>query len=166
MHTLDFGQALWSERTGVRRRAPVPGAAYYMSALAMSDWAKAIRRNRKRPTPTATASWRPSGAARSATCRTSPRLPSPSQIYCVTWKLSRCLTSPIPPVVEKAFSDAVRLKQAFGKMQVGINFGVPLNNAVSVYGEEILAACVGEPELATWVLRQMAEAIPAGLPTR
>ena len=63
------------------------------------------------------------------------------------------------PVVEKAFADAARLKEAFGKVQSGINFGAPLNNAVSVYGEEILAACVGEPELATWVLRQMAEAI-------
>ena len=65
----------------------------------------------------------------------------------------------ILPVVEKAFHDAAVLKGAFGKVQSGINFGAPLDNAVSVYGEEILAACVGEPELATWVLRQMAEAI-------
>ncbi len=62
-------------------------------------------------------------------------------------------------VVAKAFSDAARLKDAFGAVTAGINFGAPLNNAVSIYGEEILAACVGDPELATWVLRQMAEAI-------
>jgi hypothetical protein len=65
------------------------------------------------------------------------------------------------PVVEKAFADAARLRQAFGKVQSGINFGGPLNNAVSVYGEEILAACVGEPELANRVLGKMGEAVLA-----
>jgi hypothetical protein len=65
------------------------------------------------------------------------------------------------PVVEQAFKDAARLKQMYGKVQSGINFGAPLNNAVSVFGEEILAACVEDPELAGWVLRQMAEAILA-----
>ena len=63
------------------------------------------------------------------------------------------------PVVKRAFAEASVLKERYGNCDGSINFGGPLNNAVSVFGEDILAACVAEPRLARDVLQIMAETI-------
>ena len=52
--------------------------------------------------------------------------------------------------------DALALTRRYGHCDRSINIGGPLNNAVSVFGEAILAACVADPELAGQVLMQMA----------
>jgi hypothetical protein len=62
------------------------------------------------------------------------------------------------PVVRKYFEDARILERLYGRYDGSINIGGPLNNAVSVLGESILAACADEVELATHVLSQMARA--------
>jgi len=71
------------------------------------------------------------------------------------------------PIVQRAFEEAQLLKQRYGWCDGSINVGGPLNNAVSVFGEEILAACAhrqysaAEPELAQHVLQKMAETVLA-----
>ena len=63
------------------------------------------------------------------------------------------------PVVQMLNQNASLVEDKFGTCQVIINFGGPLNNAVSVFGEEIFSACAGEPELAQRVLFRMGEAV-------
>lgn len=65
------------------------------------------------------------------------------------------------PVVRRALEDARLLNECYGCCSGHINFGGPLNNAVSVLGEEILEACLTAPERAQRVLRKMGEAILA-----
>jgi hypothetical protein len=62
------------------------------------------------------------------------------------------------PVVQRTFDQAREMCAKHGSCKAWFNFGGPLNNAVSVFGEEILAACLDEPDLARQVLRKMAEA--------
>jgi hypothetical protein len=63
------------------------------------------------------------------------------------------------PAVKLAFANAKILEDRYGKVRSAVNFGGPLNNAVSVLGEEIFAVCASDPELAEKVLRQMGEAV-------
>lgn len=65
------------------------------------------------------------------------------------------------PVIKKTIEKAEDLKRRHGRCQACINFGGPLNNAVSVFGEEILAVCAEAPDLARQVLQMMGEAILA-----
>jgi hypothetical protein len=64
-------------------------------------------------------------------------------------------------VVERALKEANLLAGRYGGCDGGINYGSPLNNAVSVLGEEILAAIVERPAAAQRILRYMGEAILA-----
>ena len=58
--------------------------------------------------------------------------------------------------------DEIRLLgDKYGQCTVVINYGGPLNNAVSVLGEEILATCKSQPELAKQVLQKMGEVVMA-----
>ena len=61
-------------------------------------------------------------------------------------------------VVRKYLVDARTLQDHYGGCDGAINLGGPLNNAVSVLGEAMLAACAGEPAQARAVLMRMAEA--------
>lgn len=63
------------------------------------------------------------------------------------------------PVMQQTLADAELLWNTYGACESGINYGGPLNNAVSVFGAEIIYACAAEPELAQQVLYRMAEAI-------
>jgi len=63
------------------------------------------------------------------------------------------------PVVRRAFAEAAALRERYGSCDGSINLGGPLNNAVSVSGEEILAACLADPPLARRTLQTMAEAL-------
>lgn len=63
------------------------------------------------------------------------------------------------PAMQLIYRNAALLEQRYGRCQGVINFGGPLNNATSVLGEEIFAACAGEPELAQQVLYRMGEAV-------
>ena len=65
------------------------------------------------------------------------------------------------PVIQKALQTARELKALHGECRADVNVGGPLNNAVSVFGDEILLVCAEEPELARRVLRKMSEAIMA-----
>ena len=65
------------------------------------------------------------------------------------------------PVVERALKEAHLLADRYGGCDGGINYGSPLNNAVSVLGEEILAALVERPAAAQRILMLMGEAILA-----
>jgi hypothetical protein len=70
----------------------------------------------------------------------------------------------LPPVdtslvVERALKEAHLLADRYGGCDGAVNFGSPLNNAVSVLGEEILAAIVERPAAAQRILRFMGEAI-------
>jgi hypothetical protein len=65
------------------------------------------------------------------------------------------------PIVQKAFEKAHKLKEQYGYCTAGVNFGGPLNNAVSVFGSDILLACLAEPEMAKRVLQKMGEAVLA-----
>jgi hypothetical protein len=65
------------------------------------------------------------------------------------------------PVIGRAFAEAGLLEARYGSCDGAINLGGPLNNAVSVLGEEILYACLAAPELARRVLQTMAEALLA-----
>jgi hypothetical protein len=65
------------------------------------------------------------------------------------------------PIVQRAFADARLLQERYGHCEAAVNFGGPLNNAVSVFGDEVVAACAGEPVLAQRILRQMGEAVLA-----
>ena len=62
------------------------------------------------------------------------------------------------PIVRQCFEDARVLRRHYGKCSGGINLGGPLNNAVSVLGEDVLMACAAEPDRARFILRKMAEA--------
>jgi hypothetical protein len=63
------------------------------------------------------------------------------------------------PVVERAMKDAHLLADRYGGCEGSFNEGSPLNNAVSVLGEEILAAIVERPQAAQRILKLMAQAI-------
>ncbi len=63
------------------------------------------------------------------------------------------------PVVERALKEARVLADRYGGCDGAINYGSPLNNAVSVLGEEILAAIVERPQAAQRILRLMGQAI-------
>ena len=62
------------------------------------------------------------------------------------------------PVARQCLAEAETLGQRYGVCDGAINQGGPLNNAVSVLGEAILAACVSEPGVARQALMRMAEA--------
>ena len=62
-------------------------------------------------------------------------------------------------VVKRALSEARLLRERYGCCYGGFNTGGPLNNAVSVFGEEVLVACLTDPELTRSVLRKMGEAL-------
>ncbi len=64
-------------------------------------------------------------------------------------------------VVRRAFAEAKLLRERYGSCDGSINIGGPLNNAVSVFGEEILAACLAQPALARRTLQVMAETVLA-----
>ena len=63
------------------------------------------------------------------------------------------------PVAQRAFADAEALRVQHGRCSAAVNYGGPLNNAVSVFGQEILGVCAGEPDLARRVLQLMGEAV-------
>ncbi|MCL2159735.1 MAG: hypothetical protein FWH48_10040, partial [Oscillospiraceae bacterium] len=54
-------------------------------------------------------------------------------------------------------SDAAILKGKYGAVSGAINTGSPLNVAVTVFGENFLAACASEPDTARHVLMVIAE---------
>ena len=60
-------------------------------------------------------------------------------------------------VFKKALSDAAILKSKYGFVNGAINTGSPLNVAVTVFGENFLAACASEPNVARHVLMVIAE---------
>ncbi|HET6485129.1 MAG TPA: uroporphyrinogen decarboxylase family protein [Spirochaetia bacterium] len=63
------------------------------------------------------------------------------------------------PVAQHTLANARVLTERYGRCECAINYGGPLNNAVSVLGESIYLACAAEPKLADRVLRQMAQAV-------
>jgi hypothetical protein len=65
------------------------------------------------------------------------------------------------PVIQKARQTAREMKERHGECRADVNMGGPLNNAVSVFGDEILLVCAEDPDLARRVLRKMGEAIIA-----
>jgi len=62
-------------------------------------------------------------------------------------------------VVQRALSDARLLQARYGACEGGVNYGGPLNNAVTVLGEEVLRALVERPDVARAALAAMAEAL-------
>lgn len=56
-------------------------------------------------------------------------------------------------VFRKALDDAKRMKEKYGFASGYINTGSPLNSAISIYGENFLACCALEPEIAQHVLK-------------
>ena len=60
-------------------------------------------------------------------------------------------------VARKALDDAKQLKAKYGFVSGYINTGSPLNAAISVFGEDFLACCALEPEIAQHVLKIMAK---------
>jgi hypothetical protein len=65
------------------------------------------------------------------------------------------------PPVQQLHTEVDLLNERYGSCQVVINFGGPINNAVSVFGAEIYAACKIQPELAQNVLRKMGKMVLA-----
>ena len=65
------------------------------------------------------------------------------------------------PAVQRLQSEVRTLRQHYGSCETAINFGGPINNAVSVLGSEIFVVCKQEPELARSVLQKMGEAVLA-----
>ncbi len=65
------------------------------------------------------------------------------------------------PVIQKALETAREMKERHGECRAEVNLGGPLNNAVSVFGDEILLVCAEAPDLARRVLRKMSEAVLA-----
>jgi hypothetical protein len=65
------------------------------------------------------------------------------------------------PIVQRILDQARSLRERHGACRAWMDFGGPLNNAVSVFGDEILLALAAEPDLAGRVLRKMGEAIVA-----
>ena len=63
------------------------------------------------------------------------------------------------PVAQRAFGDAERLKNEHGTCAAAVNYGGPLNNAVSVLGQDILTVCAEDPDLAREVLHKMAQGV-------
>lgn len=63
------------------------------------------------------------------------------------------------PAIQLARKNARILEERYGRVQSAVNFGGPLNNAVSVLGEAAFATCANEPELAQRVLYLMGEAV-------
>jgi len=61
------------------------------------------------------------------------------------------------PVIQRALSEAQALKDKYGFCSGGICTGSPINVAVNVYGEQFLASCALEPEIAQHVMRVIAE---------
>lgn len=55
-------------------------------------------------------------------------------------------------IIKKALSDAKILNSKYGYCYGGINMGSPLNVAVTVFGENFLACCALEPDIARHVL--------------
>lgn len=64
-------------------------------------------------------------------------------------------------VIQRILTEAHGLKERCGACRAEIVLGGPLNNAVSVFGDEILLTLAAEPELAGRVLQKMGEAIVA-----
>ena len=62
-------------------------------------------------------------------------------------------------VATRTLESARVLWERYGCCEPAINYGGPLNNAVSVLGEAIYVALAAEPELAQHVLMQMGQAI-------
>lgn len=60
-------------------------------------------------------------------------------------------------VVRKALDDAKQMKAKYGFADGYINTGSPLNAAISIFGEDFLACCAMEPEIAQHVLKIMAK---------
>ncbi len=65
------------------------------------------------------------------------------------------------PVVQLSLKNAQLLKEQYGMCDSAINYGGPLNNAVSVFGGDFLYTCAAQPELARQVLEKMGEAVLA-----
>ena len=63
------------------------------------------------------------------------------------------------PAVRLALRNARILEERYGRVQAAVNFGGPLNNAVSVLGEAIFEACAADPDLAQRILYRMGEAV-------
>ncbi len=63
------------------------------------------------------------------------------------------------PAVERLRSEVRLLRKNYGLCETVINFGGPLNNAVSVFGSEIFVVCKQEPDLARQVLKKMGQAV-------
>jgi len=60
-------------------------------------------------------------------------------------------------VIRKAMDDAKRLRKKYGFVKSWINMGSPLNAAVSTFGEDFIACCACEPEIARHVLMVFAK---------
>lgn len=60
-------------------------------------------------------------------------------------------------VIKKALDDAKRMKAKYGFVESWINTGSPLNAAISIFGEDFIAATICEPETAQHVLMVMAK---------
>ena len=60
-------------------------------------------------------------------------------------------------VIKKALDDAKRLKAKYGFVHSGINTGSPLNAAISTFGEDFIASCICEPDVAQHVLMVFAK---------
>jgi hypothetical protein len=65
------------------------------------------------------------------------------------------------PVIEHMRWEVRLLQEHYGHCQAAVNYGGPLNNAVSVLGAEVLFTCLAQPELAGAVLQKMGEAVMA-----
>ena len=63
------------------------------------------------------------------------------------------------PTVRKMISDAKTLRKKYGAVYGHINTGSPLNVAVSLFGQDFLAACGAVPEAARHVLDVIGETI-------
>ena len=63
------------------------------------------------------------------------------------------------PVIQQALADMRTLQEKYGYCSFTVNYGGPLNNAVSVFGAEILTACILQPEMAQSVLRAMGQVV-------
>ncbi len=65
------------------------------------------------------------------------------------------------PVVRQIRAEFRQLEAHYGCCEAAVNYGGPLNNAVSVLGAEIYAACLTQPEAARRALQLMGEAVLA-----
>jgi hypothetical protein len=60
-------------------------------------------------------------------------------------------------VMKKALEDAGLLRAKYGFVKSWINTGSPLNAAISTYGEDFIASCLSEPDVAQHVLMVFAK---------